>query len=76
MKNLEHKTFAMSMFASQKDLFEAKADHYESEAEKLQMELTVEREKSAHLERCLLKVSKQADLLQLQVDELEEKYVR
>jgi len=63
MKNLEHKSFAMSMFASQKDLFEAKAAHYENEAEALQMTLTLEREKTATLERHVFELAQRLDNL-------------
>jgi hypothetical protein len=52
--SLEHKTFAMSMFAKAEDLFRAKAEHYEREAEKLQMENVVLAEQLAHLERTVL----------------------
>jgi hypothetical protein len=62
--SLEHKTFAMSMFATQKDLYAAKAEHYMNEAEKLQMELVVEQEKAAHLERELFRVAEQNDRLE------------
>jgi len=48
---LVKKTFAMSMYLNKADLYEAKADHYENQAEKLQMELVVAMEKTAHLER-------------------------
>jgi predicted RNase H-like nuclease (RuvC/YqgF family) len=61
---LQHKTFAMSMFAKAEHLFRAKAEHYEREAEKLQMELVVEQEKAAHLERQLLRVAEQNDRLE------------
>ena len=62
--SLEHKTFAMSMFAKSEDLFRAKAEHYEREAEKLQMELVVAEEKAAHLERELLRMAEQNDRLE------------
>jgi hypothetical protein len=51
---LEKKSFAMSMFAKAEDLFRAKAEHYEREAEKLQMENVVLAEQLAHLERTVL----------------------
>jgi len=55
--SLQHKTFAMSMYLNKADLYEAKAVHYENQAEKLQMELVVALETTAHLERVTLELS-------------------
>ena len=69
--SLEHKTFAMSMYANAESLFRAKAEHYEREAEKLQMELTVALERLSHLEKHLVKVDRQNEKLGEQNDRLE-----
>jgi len=58
---LVKKTFAMSMYLNKADLYEAKADHYENQAEKLQMELVVAMEKTAHLERVAVELSRKLE---------------
>jgi len=58
---LEKKSFAMSMYANAKDLLAAKATHYEEQAEKLQMELVVSQETTAHLERVTLELSRKLE---------------
>ena len=71
MAQLEKKTFAMSMFASQKDLYAAKTEHYEREAEKLQMALVVAEEKAAHLERHVVELDRKLEKMGEQNDRLE-----
>ena len=51
----------MSMYMNKADLYEAKADHYENQAEKLQMELAVSLETTAHLERVTLELSRKLE---------------
>lgn len=58
---LEKKTFAMSMFAKAEDLFRAKAEHYEREAEKLQMELEVEKARADHFEKKFMEMGDTLD---------------
>ena len=69
--SLKHKSFAMSMYANSESLFRAKAEHYEREAEKLQMELTVSQEKTAHLERHVVELARKLERMGEQNDRLE-----
>jgi hypothetical protein len=62
--SLEKKTFAMSMFAKAEDLFRAKAEHYEREAEKLQMELEVEKARADHFEKKFYEMGDTLDRLE------------
>jgi len=62
--SLEKKTFAMSMFVKAEDLYRAKATHYEEQAEKLQMELTVAETKLAYLERKCVEMARAHERLQ------------
>lgn len=56
--SLIKKSFTMSMFAKAEHLFKAKAEYYEAEAERLEMELAVSLETTAHLERVTLELSR------------------
>ncbi len=47
---------------SERDLYKAKAEHFEAEANRLRMELIVSQEKTAHLERVTLQLSRQMEL--------------
>ena len=58
---LKKKSFAMSMFASQADLYKAKATYYEEQAEKLEMALVVAQETTKHLEVTVLKLARKND---------------
>ena len=69
---LEKKSFAMSMFASQADLYKAKATYYEEQAEKLEMALVVAQETTKHLEVIVLTLAQDKDKL---LDHLEESSV-
>jgi endonuclease IV len=60
----QEKVFAMSMFASQKDLFEAKAKHFEE----LYREAA---DRAGQLEVAVFKLAKQNDQLGEQNDRLE-----
>ena len=62
---LEKKSFVMSMYANQADLYKAKAKYYEEQAEKLEMALAVAQETVSHLEVTTLKLAhKNDDLLE------------
>lgn len=69
---LEKKPFTMSMFARESDLYKAKAEYYEQQAEKLQMELVVSQETTAHLERRTLQLARDNDNLLESVAKLSE----
>ena len=58
---LVKKQFAMSMFTSERHLFAAKAAYYLEQAEKVQMELAVSLETTAHLERVTLELSRKLE---------------
>ncbi len=58
---LVKKSFTMSMFASERELFAKKAEYYLEQAEKVQMELAVSLETTAHLERVTLELSRKLE---------------
>lgn len=67
---LEKKSFAMSMFANKADLYKAKAEYYEQQAEKLEMALVVSLETTAYLERKTLTLARNNDKLLDAVEDL------
>lgn len=59
--SLEKKSFAMSMFVNSTDLYKAKAEYFEEQAERLDKELTERCETVAHLERLLYEAAQKLD---------------
>jgi len=55
--SLVKKSFPMSCYANKEHRAKAMAEYYEGEAERLQMELVVSQETTAHLERVTLTLS-------------------
>ena len=68
---LEKKSFTMSMFANSADLYKAKAEYYEQQAEKLHMELVVSLETTGQLERSVLKLDNTCKRLYETLDNIE-----
>ena len=67
---LEKKSFVMSMYANQTDLYKAKAKYYEEQAEKLEMALAVAQETVSHLEVTTLKLAQGNDDLKKSLDKI------
>ncbi len=68
MSTLVKKTFTMSMYANAKDLYAAKAEYYLNEAERLEMELVVSQETTAHLERVTVTLSRKLEAAERLLD--------
>lgn len=58
---LEKKSFVMSMFCNSTDLYKAKAEYYEEQADALQSELAETQNTVAHLERLLYEAAQKLD---------------
>jgi hypothetical protein len=61
MSTLVKKSFPMSCYANKEHRAAAMAEYYESEAERLEMELVVSQETTAHLERVCLTLSRKLE---------------
>ena len=67
---LEKKSFVMSMYLSEADLYKAKAKYYEEQAEKLEMALVVAQETVSHFELTTLKLARGNDALKKSLDKI------